>query len=76
MSNGLRREMWHLWELERNVIWVPEPERKMNKNTVSEKLQPKMFSRLDGGAPTRSWPQRTSLNETAFPSNLSPAPLL
>ena len=37
MSNGLRREMWHLWELERNVIWVPWPERKINKNTVSAK---------------------------------------
>lgn len=76
MSNGQRGEMWHLWELERNVILVPQPERKMNKNTVSEKLQPGMLYRWDGDAPTQGRPQRTSLKEAALPYRLFLVPLL
>lgn len=52
MSNGLRRDMWHLWELKRNVIWVPLPERKMKKNTGGEKAQPGKPSGWDADDPT------------------------
>lgn len=75
MSNGLRREMWHLRKLERNVIWVPQPERKINKSTGSEKLHPEMLSGWDGDVPVQSWPQRTSPNEAALSSHF-PDPLL
>lgn len=53
MGNGPRRAMWHLWELEGNVIWEPQHKRKINKDSVSEKPQPEMHFGRDGDAPMR-----------------------
>ena len=76
MSNGLRREMWHLWELERNVIWVPWPERKINKNTVSVKPKPRICPRWTEMPQHKAGPREPQQMKLFFlPTFSSPTPL-